>query len=219
MGMHRALVASLLLGASTAQAQTRDHPPQSMASSARMHHDQGESWTYVKPKVDLRVYRAILLEPTVVYDGADAQFNGISAPDRQKFASIVTQELRSEIAKSFPLESASAPGTARLRITLLGVDSTKGGLATATRVTPVGFALSAVKSLAHKPGSLTGSVLYAVELTDSRTGELQVAAVRRRTPDALDIGATLSTADTVKAVAQDIARSMREKLARAAGRP
>jgi len=76
-----------------------------------------------------------------------------------------------------------------------------------------------VKSIAGKPGRMTGSILYAAELTDGTSNELQVAAVRRRSPDALDIPATLSTSDTVKAVARDLAEDLRKKLASAAGRP
>jgi Protein of unknown function (DUF3313) len=216
--MLRLLPLVLIAASGPALAQTRDHAPVALRSSSAMTHDKGESWTYVKPKLDLSKYRSIMLEPTVVYAGADAQFDNISPADRQKFAAIVTDELRAELGKALPLVDRAGPGTARLRVTLLGVDGTKGGLATATRVMPIGFALSAVKSLAGKPGSLTGSMLFAVELTDARSGELEVAAVRRRTPDALDIGATLSTSDTVKAVARDFAKNVSEKLAGATGR-
>jgi hypothetical protein len=216
--MLRLLPLVLIAASGPALAQTRDHAPVALRSSSAMTQDKGESWTYVKPKLDLSKYRSIMLEPTVVYAGADAQFDNISPADRQKFAAIVTDELRAELGKALPLVDRAGPGTARLRVTLLGVDGTKGGLATATRVMPIGFALSAVKSLAGKPGSLTGSMLFAVELTDARSGELEVAAVRRRTPDALDIGATLSTSDTVKAVARDFAKNVSEKLAGATGR-
>jgi hypothetical protein len=75
-----------------------------------------------------------------------------------------------------------------------------------------------MKSIAGKPGSFTGSVQVAFELRDSRTQELQFAAVRRRSPDALDIPATLSTEATVEAVARDVANSIRKGLDRANGR-
>jgi hypothetical protein len=102
--------------------------------------------------------------------------------------------------------------TLRLKVTILGAQKTQGGLATATRVTPLGFATSALKSAIGKKGSYTGSVLYAVELTDARTNELLIAAVRRRTPDPLDVPATLSTTDTVKAVAREFADGARRRL-------
>jgi uncharacterized protein DUF3313 len=217
--MLRLLPLILIAASGPVLAQTKDHAPVALRSSSAMTHDKGESWTYVKPKLDLGKYRSIMLEPTVVYGGADAQFDNISPADRQKYAAIVTDELRAELGKALPLVERAGPDTARLRVTLLGVDGTKGGLATATRVMPVGLAISALKSLAGKPGSLTGSMLFAVEFLDSRSGELEIAEVRRRTPDALDIAATLSTQDTVKAVAHDFAKTASEKLARATGRP
>jgi hypothetical protein len=82
----------------------------------------------------------------------------------------------------------------------------------ATRVTPLGFGLSAAKSLLGKGGSFTGSVLFAVEAYDGRSGTLLLTAVRRRTPDPLDIPATVSTTATVEAVARDFAESARKRL-------
>ena len=49
---------------------------------------------------------------------------------------------------------------------------------------------------------MTGSVHAALEVTDSKSGELLFAAVRHRAPNALDIESTLSTEKTVEAVAQ-----------------
>ena len=51
-----------------------------------------------------------------------------------------------------------------------------------------------------------------MEVFDGQTGELLLAAVRRRSPDALDVPATLSTTDTVKAVARELADGARKRL-------
>jgi len=102
-------------------------------------------------------------------------------------------------------------------VTIIGATKTKGGIATATRVTPVGFGISALKSALGKPGTFTGSILYAVELHDGRTGELLLAAVRRRTPDPLDVPATISQEETVKAVAREFADGARKKLEQLTG--
>jgi hypothetical protein len=171
-----------------------------------------ESWTYVQPRSRFATYRTVIVEPTVVYQGSDAQFDGIDPGDRAKYAAIITEALRSEIGKSFPAPPKPQADTLRLRVTLIGANKTKGGIATATRVTPLGFASSALKSAMGKTGSFTGSLLYAVELYDAKTNELLLGAVRRRTPDPLDVPATLSTADTVKAVAREFADSARKRL-------
>lgn len=209
-----ALPAIVLLTGVPVGAQTRDHAPVSLESAKKMAQDKPgtESWTYAQPRAVFQKYRTLIIDPTVVYQGADSQFEGIEPADRAKYAQMITQELRSEMAKSFPTPARAQADTLRLRVTLLGGEKTKGGIATATRVTPLGFATSALKSALGKSGSFTGSLLYAVELYDARSNELLLAAVRRRTPDPLDVPATLSTTDTVKAVAREFADGARKRL-------
>ncbi|HEX2634845.1 MAG TPA: DUF3313 domain-containing protein [Bradyrhizobium sp.] len=208
------LATSALLVAGSGVAQTRDHAPVSLPSSSRMMQDQpgSESWTYAQPISTFQKYRTVMVGDTFVYQGPDAQFEGIDPEDRARFASIITQELRSEIAKSFPAPGTPQADTLRLQVTILGARKTKGGFATATRVLPIGLATSALKSALGKGGTLTGSILYAVELHDARTNELLLAAVRRRTPDPLDVPATISTTETVKAVAREFADGARKRL-------
>jgi hypothetical protein len=172
----------------------------------------GESWTYAADRAVFARYRTVIIDPTTVYDGPDAQFEGIDPADRTRFAEMFTDELRSEVAKSFPAPAKAQGDTLRVHVTILGAQKTKGGIATATRVTPLGFATSAVKSALGKKGTFTGSVLYAVEVFDGPTNNLLIAAVRRRTPDPLDVPATLSTTDTIKSVAREFADGARKRL-------
>lgn len=208
------LPAMVLMTAVPVSAQTEDHAPVALPGSNLMTQDKAgsESWTYAQPITRFQNYRTVIVMPTKVYSGPDAQFEGIDPADRAKYADIITQELQTEIAKSFPAPPKPQADTLRIQVTLLGGEKTKGGVATATRVTPIGLGLSAVKSALGKQGTFTGSVLYAVEAYDARSNELLLAAVRRRTPDPLDIPATLSTTDTVKAVARDFAENARKRL-------
>ena len=209
-----ALPAIALVIAAPIGAQTRDHAPSSLKSSPKMSQDEpgGESWTYAADRAVFARYRTVIIDPTTVYDGPDAQFEGIDPADRTRFAEMFTDELRSEVAKSFPAPAKAQADTLRVHLTILGAQKTKGGIATATRVTPLGFATSAVKSALGKKGTFTGSVLYAVEVFDARTNDLLIAAVRRRTPDPLDVPATLSTTDTIKSVAREFADGARKRL-------
>lgn len=209
-----ALPAIILLTAVPVGAQTRDHAPVSLESAKKMAQDKPgtESWTFAVPRSRFTKYRTVMVGETAVYQGPDAQFEGIEPADRAKFAGIITQELRSEIAKSFPAPARAQADTLRVQVTILGAEKTKGGLATATRVTPLGLATSALKSVRGKTGTFTGSVLVAAEVYDARTNELLIAAVRRRTPDPLDVPATFSTTDTVKAVAREFTDGARKRL-------
>lgn len=209
-----ALASSALLVAVPLSAQTRDHAPVSLPSATMMTQDKPgtESWTYAQPISVFTRYRTVIVDATTVYQGPDAQFEGVEPADRARYAATITDELRRELAKTFPAPARPQADTLRLRVTILGATKTKGGIATATRVTPMGFGLSALKSALGKGGSFTGSILYAVELYDAKTNELLLAAVRRRTPDPLDVPATLSQDETVKAVAREFADGARKRL-------
>lgn len=206
--------AAILLSPTTVLAQATEHAPVALDSADELAQDKpkSESWTYAKPGLNTASYKQLMIEPTAVYDGPDAQFDGIDPKDRKKFAEIMTKELREELAKSISIVDKPAANTMRLQVTILGAEKTKGGLATATRLTTFGLVSSAFKSATDKPGTMTGSLLVAVELYDASNGELLLAAVRRRTPDALDIPATLSTSDTMKAIARDFAKTAGERL-------
>jgi hypothetical protein len=214
LSVRRAIILGALLIPAPVLAQTQDHAPVGLQSAAQLAQEESgkESWTYINPAAKFPKYRTVIIDPTIVYDGPDAQFSGIEPAERAAFARILTSALRSEIGKSFPAPTKARADTLRVRMTLLGGQKTVGGIATATRVTPIGFGLSAAKSLLGKQGTLTGSVLYAVEVVDAKSGTLLLAAVRRRTPDPLDIPATFSTEATVKAVARDFAVTARKRL-------
>ena len=208
-----------LLIALPASAQTKDQAPVGLSSSKKMSQDKAntESWTYAQPQSVFKKYRTVIVDATTVYKGPDAQFDGVAPADRSQYAAVITSELRQEIAKSFPAPATPQADTLRVKVTILGATKTKGGIATATRVTPMGFGLSAVKSALGKGGSFTGSLLYAVEVYDARTNELLLAAVRRRTPDPLDVPATISQEETVKAVAREFADGARKRLEQLTG--
>ena len=208
------LPAIALIAAVPANAQTKDHAPVALPSAQLMAQDKPgtESWTYAQDRSVFTKYRTVMVDPATVYQGPDAQFDNVDPADRAKAAAVITDALRQELAKTFPSPARAQADTLRLRVTILGATKTKGGIATATRVTPVGFGLSALKSALGKPGTLTGSVLYAVELYDARTNELLLAAVRRRTPDPLDVPATISQDETIKAVAREFADGARKRL-------
>ncbi|WP_395398076.1 DUF3313 domain-containing protein [Novosphingobium sp. BL-8A] len=198
-----------------ALAQTQDHAPQALYSALSLEHDKKESWTYVKPGLHLGNVTSVLIEPTAVYRGPDAQFDGIPEADREKYAQILTEAIRNEMGKSFEVVSAPAADAVRIRLTLVGATKTVEGVGTVSSAMPLGLATNALKSLTGKKATFSGSVLFAIEMYDAKSGELLAAAVRRQAPDALDIASTLSTTETVKAVADAFARKLRERLVEA----
>ncbi|HUR02932.1 MAG TPA: DUF3313 domain-containing protein [Nonomuraea sp.] len=193
-------------------------PSQSLQSSAQLTEDgSSDSWSYRDPKADVTKYKAFIVEPTVVSTDPEAKWGKVSEGDKQKYADLFTTALKSELGKSYSLATEKGPGVGVIRLTLLGVKPASA-IAVATKVTPIGFALTSVKSMAGKPGSFSGSAQVAFELMDSQSGELVAAAIRRKSPDALDIGASTSTDGTIAAIAKDSASAIRAGLDKANGK-
>lgn len=194
--------------------------PSELESASQLTPDpgKGDSWTYRNPDAALNKYQRFLVQPTQVSADPAARWGSSSPEQRQKYAAYMTKALVREVAKGYQIVDRPGPGVAILRLTLLGVNDTVPLIATATRLTPMGFAVNGVKSLAGRKGSMTGSVHAALEISDAQSGDLLFAAVRQRAPVALDITSTLSTEKTVEAVADDIAKSVRAGIDKANGR-
>lgn len=194
--------------------------PSNLQSASMLTPDagKGDSWTYRNPQASFASYQSFMIQPTAVYTGAGTQWGSTTPEQRQRYAAYMTEALRKELSQAYTVVDKPGPGVATLRLTLMGVQNTVGGVATASRFTPMGIALNGIQSLRGKKGSMTGSVTAAIEVMDSKNGALLFAAVRQRSPDALDIESTLSTEKTVEAVADDIARSIRKGIDRANGR-
>jgi hypothetical protein len=156
-----------------------------------------------------------LIKPSSVFQDPGANFDGISPADLQIYADVITGALTTEMPQSFKVVQQPGPRTLAMQVTILGARRTVSGLATATRILPFGLATNAFNSSQGRGGTFTGSLLLKVEFTDSKTGDLVAAAVRRRAPDALNIGATLSMTDTVRSIAADLAKTLREKMVEA----
>ena len=118
--------------------------------------EKGDSWTYSNPTVTLSKYQKFIIQPTAVYTDPTAQWGGTTPEQRQKYAAYMTQALRDEVGKGYQIVDQPGPDVATLRLTLLGVQKTIGGVATAARATPMGFAFNGVQSLRGKKGSMTG---------------------------------------------------------------
>ena len=209
---------ALMLGMSAAPAIGQTGP--ALRSMPHLSRDPGDadSWSYRNPALQVSKYQSFLILPTAVSMDPMAQWGDSSAADRQNYAAIITQALREEIGKSYQIAAQPGEGVATLQMTLLGVRKTTPVVATLSRVTPMGFAMNSLKSLRGKNGTMTGAIHAALEISDSKSGALLFAAIRHRSPNAMDIGATLSTEETVKAVADDIALAIKRGLDRANGR-
>jgi len=147
---------------------------------------------------ELSRYRAVHLLPVEIYRGADHQFGTLTAADRASLAAAAGQEFRSAFAREGLLAPGGDATTLDLKITLTGGQASVPVLATATRVTPVGFALSGLSAATGGEGRFSGVVIYAVEFRDRATGRIVWAFIAKRYANALNIAATFGPLDAAK---------------------
>jgi hypothetical protein len=195
-------------------------PPSELSSSAQLRAGQERSgdWSFRAPDADLARYKRFIIEPAIIYPGPEADFGSASGEELRDYARIITEELRQVLGEKYPLAAQSGPDVARLSVTLLGVEGTVGGVATVTRVIPVGLAVNAVKGVAGGSGSFTGSIEVALEAFDSQSQALVAAGIRRKTPAVFDVEATISTERTVRSAARSFAIEIRDAIDQIQGR-
>jgi len=104
------------------------------------------------------------------------------------------------------------PGVARVKLVLAGLDDNVPVVSTVTRLAPAGLVMNTFNQAAGQPGSFTGSTTIAGSILDSQSNALLMSFVQKRSPDALDIGATLSSRDAQQAAISQGAEAFRKRL-------
>lgn len=143
--------------------------------------------------VDWKKYTNIIIDPVVVYQGADNQFDDISQEDRQALATYMHDTFSKNLRPRFREVTAASPDTLRLKLTLTGADTTTQVAGTFTKFDLAGGPYNIVQSIRGKEGLLDGSVNYAVEIYDATTNALLNAYVAKQYPNAMNVGATIGS--------------------------
>ncbi|WCJ64986.1 DUF3313 domain-containing protein [Agrobacterium tumefaciens] len=147
----------------------------------------------------LKAYASVILEPVRIYRGKDSQFGDLSEHSKTELARHADLSFRRELAHQQLLDGEPGKTALRMRVTVTGATGSVPLLSTATRLTPVGFAMSGLRSVGDKEGNFSGAVIYAVELFDAANDSLVYAFVTRQYPNALNITATILPLDAAKA--------------------
>jgi hypothetical protein len=159
-----------------------------------------------------RAYTRFIVSPVQIYQGADAKWGGSTEQDRQQMAQYLQSEFIRVLQERHQLAQAPGPGVARINLILAGLDDNIPVVATVSRLAPAGLVINATKSVAGQPGSFTGSVTVAGSVVDSQTNATLVSFIQKRTPDALNIGATLSSHDAWQAAISQAADAFKKRL-------
>ena len=194
---------------------TTPPPSQALSSSAflRPTSDKTRPYAYRRPDVNFAAYSRVMIPPTAIYSGPDAQFGKMSAADRQALAIYMHQEFSKVLGRRFQLVGQPGPGTLRARLTLTGAEASTPVLSTVSHVLPVGLVVNAGAQATGGRGTFSGWASYAVEIEDAQTGTLLYAHVASRSANALDITANFGGLDAAKAGVRSAADQLGKELA------
>lgn len=170
-------------------------PYAEMASSAYLVPDKSDAsgrvpYRYSTP-VDWRAYRKVILDPVVVYRGKDHQFGDMSDKDKATLAAYMQTCFGERLRGRFALVRERGPETLRIRLTLTGAVANTPVLGTLSRFDVAGAVYNGVQAARDGEGTMTGSVIYGVEIFDAATSRLLSAYVTKQYPGAYDIKASV----------------------------
>jgi hypothetical protein len=162
--------------------------------------------------VDWQNYDRMIIDPVVVYRGADNQFSDMSERDRQTLATYMGREFSKKMGRRFSLVHDAAPRTLRLKLTLTGADTNTPVVSTLMRFDLAGGLYNGVQAMRGREGVFNGAVMYSVELFDAETDRLLDAYVAKEYPNAYDIGATVGSLAAAKVGIEKGAEGLAESL-------
>lgn len=146
-----------------------------------------------KVPTDWKQYDKIIVEPVVLYRGADNHFVKMSETDKAALAGYMQSQFTETLKQRFAIVTMPAPGTLRLRLTLTGGRTTAPVLGPLSHIDVAGGAYNTVQAVRGKEGSMTGSTSYAVEVYDAMSNHLLLAYVSKQYPNAMNIGASFGS--------------------------
>lgn len=155
-------------------------------------------FAYAAPGGALARHGAVRLLPVALYGGADQQFGSLSAADKAELAAAAQEQFRAALARHGILAADGDADAVELQITLTGAQANIPVLATATKLTPAGFALNTVHAVADQEGRFTGVVIYAVEFRERASQRIVWAFITKQYPNAMNLAATLGPLDAAK---------------------
>jgi hypothetical protein len=129
-------------------------------------------YRYKNPNVNLSQYDAVIIEPVVIYQTADADAaaGGLDEQTLFKVRQQITQSIRADVGNRAKVVTEPGPGVANVRIAITGAQTMTDGFKP-TDLIPVRAVLN-VASKATGLDSKNAMLVVEAKVNDSQTGEL-----------------------------------------------
>ncbi|ASL46964.1 hypothetical protein bAD24_III06200 [Burkholderia sp. AD24] len=144
-------------------------------------------------QTDWQQYTKVIIDPVVVYRGADNQFGDMRDEDKAALATYMQTRFAEKLRGRFEIATAPGPNTLRLKLTLTGAKTSTPVISTLSRFDIAGGIYNGVQTVRGREGAFTGSVIYAVEIYDAASNRLINAYVSKQYPSPMNIGASFGS--------------------------
>lgn len=199
----RRLAALLLCGGLAACASPDPVPYTGLASSSYLRpnrqDDSGRIPYAYAAVVNWNAYSKAIVEPVAVYRGRDQQFDDLSEADKTTLANYMQREFARQLQSRFMPANGNPANTLRIRLTLTGATENTPVLGTLSRFDLAGGLYNGVQAMRGREGTMTGSVIYAVEIYDAATMQLLSAYIAKQYPGVYNLGAGMGSLAAAKA--------------------
>jgi hypothetical protein len=176
-------------------------PYTGIASSSQLRQNRdGDSkvpYQYAAPVAWSR-YTQVLVDPVVVYQGNDNQFGDMKGADRDELASYMGKTFAEKLATRFQIAKQPGPDTLRVKLTLTGAEKTTLLVGQFMHFDLAGNLYNGVQSIRGGQGAFSGSVSYAVEIYDSKSGQLLKTFISKQYPNAMNLPAAFGSLSAAK---------------------
>jgi len=135
-------------------------------------------YRYTNPKVDVRKYNKIMIDPVLVEK--PGKLGSKERENYQRLADSARYYLISELAKDYPIVKTPEPDTMRIQMGIIDADSSKPIRNLTSRIVPIGMGISLAKYAITGKESGVGEITIEFKATDAMTGELLAAGLDRR---------------------------------------
>lgn len=132
---------------------------------------------YVRPGVDWRQYKAVLIEPVTLWGDVEG---GASAEVRQDLVNAFEIVLKEEFGKKFELANRPGPGVLTLAVGLTKAESATPVLRSISMIVPQARVLSSGAYLVSGNFPFVGSAQVEGKVEDSVSGQVLAAIVDKR---------------------------------------
>jgi hypothetical protein len=139
--------------------------------------EDGAKMRWMKPGVMFGKYNKFMVDSVIFFLADDSEYKGIDPNEVKELADGFNQAIVAAFKDKYPIVAEPGADVARIRIAITGVKESKPVVSGITSILPIGLAVSLVKKGATGSWSGSGTTSAEMEILDSTTSDVIVAAV------------------------------------------